>query len=174
MPRKLNTHNGPGISFSEELYTGRTEETLSESARIWRDAWCLEYIKDYNGPAALARMGWTGKKSTAATMTYTLIREPYVARKLDALCRQLKVEDVVTRQQVMGRMWEEANSDLNQGKVKVAALAHIANMLGMTKQKDETGNQTPIGVLLVPMHQGDDWSQIATQTQAVLKQQAAA
>lgn len=159
----------PGESFTASVIEARTGANLRESAKAFRDAFCREYIKDFSGPSAMVRCGYQGPRTSANTRSCNLLREPYVANKIDELIRQLKPEDIVTRQQVMALMWKEANDQHNPGKVRVAALAHVATMLGMTRPKEDTGSQ-PIGVLLIPMVAGDDWALLAAASQKALKQ----
>lgn len=158
----------PGKSQTEELYDSRTAETLPESSKIFRDAFCNSYIIDFNGANALMRISHPSSERTCRVRASQLLREPYVANRIHELVRALKPSDVVQRGQVMARMWQEANDDSNPGKVRVAALAHVANMLGMTKPVEDKGPQA-VGVLLIPMTQGDDWSAMAQQTQLLLK-----
>lgn len=160
-------------SHTAQLYESRTAETLCESAKILRDAFCREYIKDFNGRKAMSRLGFA-HTDTLRQRASQFLREPYVQQQLDKLLRQLRPEDVVTRGQVMAAMWKEANDYGNEGGVRVSALAHLARMLGMDKGKEEKSSETPIGVMLVPVISIDEWSTSAAAAQALLKQQAMA
>ena len=161
----------PGASQTEELYNSRTDATLSEAAKIYRDAFCREYIKDFNAIAALARIGCRIK--SLRTRAGQLLREPYVANKIDELVRRLRPEDVVTRQQVMARMWLEANDDGNSSIARVAATAHVGKMLGMFKTDDSEDTKTvQTGVMMIPVVSVDDWASSAATAQALLKSQA--
>jgi hypothetical protein len=152
-----------------QLHLGRTAETLSEAAKIFRDAFVREYVKDFKGDQALFRLGYSNQ-TTAVSRAYTMLREPYVAQRLDEVIRQMRPEDVVQRQQVLSAMWKEANDEYNEDSTRVAALAHCAKMLGMMNQKEET-HTAPIGVMLVPMIAVEDWKQTAVTSQAMLKRQ---
>lgn len=163
---------GPTAStFTEQVYSERTDETLSVQSKTYRDAFCREYIKDFCSSKALARIGCTYKNLTARGSQ--LLREPYVANRIDQLVRQLQVADVVQRQQVMARMWQLANDEKAASVAQVAACAHVGKMLGMFKEeKAETENTIPIGVMMIPVLSVDDWQATATTAQAVLKRQA--
>lgn len=154
------------------MIENRTADTLREADKIYRDNFVREYIKDFNGSAAMCRMGFTGQGPGARATK--LLREPYVAQRLDELLRQLRPEDVVTRGQVMAAMWKEANHPFNDGSTRVAALAHIAKMLGMDKPAVDTTNQVASNVMIIPVASVGDWEQSAQTAQSVLKQRASA
>lgn len=158
--------------FNELRYAARTEETLSETAKVYRDAFCREYIKDFNATQAVIRLGAPDKQS-ATTKGSILLAEGYVANQIYQLVRQLRPDDVVSRQQVMARMWLEANSDSNEGATRVKALAHLAKMLGMMEEKKETSTVSS-GVMLVPLVDVAEWQQSATIAQDLLKREVAA
>jgi hypothetical protein len=159
----------PGDGYTSDIIEARTAESLGDAAKRFREKFISEYIKDFNGRAALTRCGFEGTKESASVRVTRLLAEPYVANRLHEVVKALRETDIVTRGQVMARMWEEANDYTNSGKVRVSALAHIANMLGMTKHKEEAGVQ-PIGVVLIPMVPGDDWNLLAAASQKALKQ----
>jgi hypothetical protein len=161
-----NPYKKGKVRTTDILYENRTAETLSLSARIFRDAFIREYIKDFNATKSLIRLGCENHKA-ASVQGCQLLREPYVAKKLDETIRQLQPTDVVTRQQVMAGLWEEANSPKNYGDTRVRALAHIGKMLGMGREENQ--QNTSSGVMLVPMTASDDWGKIAAAAQAILK-----
>jgi hypothetical protein len=162
-----------GESGTEILYNSRTDATLTEARKIYRDAFCREYIKDFNGKNALIRIGCLYKGHALSTFASNLIREPYVANRIDFLVRSLKPEDVVTRQEVMAKMWALANDPMSASIAKVAACAHVGKMLGMFKTEDkESGAGEAIGVMMVPMLATDDWQSSARTAQALLKSAA--
>lgn len=168
MPKKPGPKpTAPGPTYTEELYDSRTDATLNEAAKIFRDAFCVQYVIDFRGDLAVIRCGHNNPK-TAKVRSSQLLREPYVANKINELVRQLKPEDIVTRQQVMAKMWEEANNTGNQCSTRVAATKHIATMLGMMKQTD-THEVQPMGVMLIPAMTMEEWKQNAAITQQILK-----
>lgn len=146
----------------------RTADNLSESARVFRDAFIREYIVDYNGKAALARCG-IENPVTAGVRASQLLREPYVAARLSALVRELRPVDVVTRGQVMSAMWKEANTAFLCSS-RVAALAHLAKMLGMMESAEAPAG--PIAVMFIPSTSPADWAIAAPAAQAMLKAKA--
>src|SRR6476620_5118718 len=153
---------GAGPTNGDILYAGRTADKLSLSAKIYRDAFVREYIKDFDGRGAVIRLG--GTHSTAKTRACQLLREPYVATLLDDTIRKLQPTDIVTRGQVMAKMWDLANTAEESG-ARVTACANVAKMLGMDRVKEEE-NQAPIGVMLVPMMSVSDWAASAAVAQA--------
>lgn len=166
-PRKRND------SHTSRIYDHRTEDNLKEHAKLFRQAFVREYIKDYHAAMALARCGHEGSVTTLRNRSSQLLREPYVQCLLDEMVRTLRPEDVVTRQQVMSRMWAEANDPCNTGGERIVACAHVGKMLGMYQDNKEENNQTPIGVMLIPVMDVKDWSASAAQAQALLKRNAA-
>lgn len=161
-------------SQTEELYDSRTDESLDEKAKIYRDAFCREYIKDFHGSKALFRLGYTNAKS-APTRACQLLREPYVANRIHELVRQLQPTDIVTRGQVMAKLWEEANDYSNEGGVRVQATAHIAKMLGMMDKAKDESDAPSVGVMFVPCSGSpQEWEAAASMAQGMLKQRASA
>ncbi len=168
MARRTAPRAQPG-SQTEQVYSMR-DDRMAESSKIYRDAFCVEYIKDFSGSKALVRIGYEDKRTLSARAS-GLLREPYVANKIDQLVRQLKPEDIVTRQQVMALMWKEANDPYNEGGVRVAACAHVAKMLGMFKEA-EVETTAPVGVMMIPVMSVADWETSAVTAQAFLKREA--
>jgi Terminase small subunit len=162
----------PGKADSAAIYEGRTEATLTASAKAFRDAFVASYVIDFHAESALVRVGFTGSRAHAQTKVSQLLREPYVQNLLHKTIIDRRPEDVVTRQQVMSRMWEEANAPGNPGKVRVAALAHLASMLGMTKALDNSGEGVPVNVMLVPIQAPEEWEAAAKGAQLLLKERA--
>lgn len=153
------------------MFEQRTEQTLSEAAKIFRDAFVVSYIVDFRGSDALFRLGFQGEKKQAQVRASALLREQYVAEKLAKTIRELKPSDVVSRGQVMARLWEEANNAFDAG-VRVTALAHLAKMLGMMDKVTEVQNAVTLGVMLIPMSDPNDWTTAAQASQLLLKQRA--
>jgi Terminase small subunit len=167
LPKPLRS-NGP--THTEELYDARTDANLSEASKIYRDAFVMSYIQDFDVAKALFRIGYTNHK-TARSRGCQLIREPYVANKIKETVRSLKETDIVARSEVMARLWEEANNPANEGGTRVQAAAHVAKMLGMMAVKEDK-EIAPVGVMLVPCMAVEDWEQAATVSQQMLKNAA--
>lgn len=161
----------PGASFTEKLYDARTDETLTIAAKLWRDSFIREYIIDMNGRNALVRLGVNYK--TAGVRAAQMMREPYVRVKLREKLSELRPEDVVSRGQIMARMWQEANDFSSEPAVRVAALAHLAKMVGLIEHETKSVNIN-VGVMMVPVMTMDQWRSEALITQTKLKQLAAA
>lgn len=153
------------------MLAARTGENLTQAARTFRDVFVREYIVDFNGIAALRRMGLQNTPAYLSSRSSMLLQEPYVANRLKQLVHELQPSDIVTRNQVLMRLWEEANDYNNRGKDRITALAYIGNMLGMNKTQVEPNTQ-PAGVLLIPFTSEEDWAMLAANTQRALKQGA--
>ena len=150
----------------------RTEHNLSATELVRRDAFIKEYVKDFSGKNAMLRIGYHNPKH-ASQVAKDLLKEPYVQQKLDEVVRKLEWTDIVSRQQVMALMWKEANNPINEGGVRVAAIAHIAKMLGMFQGKGEdAGNLMPVGVMMIPVMAASDWEHSAATAQAMLRNNA--
>lgn len=159
-----------------EAKASRDPDSLTAIEKQWRDRFVAEYIKDFNATQAMIRCGHTNP-NTARTQGSLMLREPYVARKVDDFVRKVEVDAVVTRQQVMSALWKEANNGANFEGVRVTALSKIATMLGMDKAPkpaDEEKGTVAKGVMLVPIINVADWQAAAMQTQADLKTRAGA
>jgi len=155
----------PYKNAQAQIYSKRTEETLSQPAKDFRDAFIREYLKDFRADHALARVGFVGATNTLKSRGTKLLKEPYVQSRLDLALRTVSPTDVVTRGQVMGALWKEANDPENSGSERIAALGHVGKMLGMGREEDK--DDTPSGVMLVPVF--DDWAAQAANSQALLK-----
>lgn len=162
--------NMTGLTITEIRYMSRTAEALSEKELLYRDAFVKEYIKDFHGKNSMLRIGYGGDPKHASQVAKNLLLEPYVQQKLDEVVRKLEPLDIVTRQQCMLTMWKEANNQQNEGGVRVAALAHVAKMLGMFQNKGEAADGAmPIGVMLIPCMAVSDWEASAATAQAMLR-----
>ena len=153
------------------MFEQRTEQTLTESAKIFRDAFVRSYVLDYRGDLALFRLGFEGDAKSARQRASRLLTEQYVSSRLAELVRQLQPSDVVTRGQVMSALWKEANNAFEDG-VRVQALAHLGKMLGMMDSASNTPNSMPMGVMVIPMIDASAWSANAQNSQLLLKQRA--
>lgn len=157
-----------------------TGVNLTPDQRALRDAFVRQYVVDFNGSKALVRCGCPcdpddDEKAHAKKLrSYAnrLCSEPYVAVRLHEMLGKMRETDVVTRNQVLARVWEEANCDLNSGKERIAALALIAKMLGMLKDLVIDKPETQTNVMLVPVMSADQWEHAAAASQLELKARA--
>jgi Terminase small subunit len=159
----------PSQALSPTLQTlqGRTEETLEQAEKDYRDAFVREYLIDFRGDLALVRIGCTDIKKLKQR-AYILLHETYVRNEITRRLREISPEDVVKRGQVMAKLWEEANDPCNEGSTRVKATAHIAKMLGMMQNAEAAPRSTP-GVMMVPVMSLEDWQQAAQIAQQALK-----
>ena len=156
----------PDTIADETLY----QDTLSQDARAYREAFCRQYVVDFCAYKALIRTGFIGKSPKARASQ--IMREPYVANRIVELVNERAETDIVKRNQVMAKFWEEANDPDNASVARVSALAHIAKMLGMFLGKGEDADkesENPTGVMGIPLVRVEDWANSAASMQANLK-----
>jgi hypothetical protein len=167
------SENNHGRSAGESALLARTEEALSPAAKVLRRAFIDEYLKDLNFVRAMRRLGYDHEDDKRLrTQAEKWTREPFVQQEMMRRIRALEPTDVVTRGQVMMRMWEEANDATNDGSTRVAALAHTAKMLGMYNKEEDNAPTFGQGVMMIPVMNLDDWSATSIVAQEKLKQSA--
>ena len=152
----------------EILYDDRNANLTPENI-AYREAFCRQYVIDYNATKALIRCGWIGKN--ARVRSSQLMREPYVARRIVEITRDREETDIVSRNQILAKFWEIANDDDTASIAIVAALTQLAKLKGMLvaeKTKDDEIDANT-GVMSIPVARLEDWSNSATLMQAQLK-----
>lgn len=156
-------------SVVEEILYDDRNANLTPEAKAYREAFCRQYVIDFNATKALIRCGWSGKNPKVRASQ--LMREAYVANRIVAIVKNRAETDVVARNQVLAKFWEEANDADNASVARVAALAHIAKMLGMFlgKEKDDNEIEDNTGVMGIPVVSVEDWANSAALMQANLK-----
>jgi hypothetical protein len=159
----------------ESLFNSRRAEYLNATAKDYRDAFVKSYLIDFKPTNAIIRIGHQNYK-TATRAAQDLLHEPYVRCRIEEHLKQMRPEEVVSRTQVMAALWKEANTSGNLCSTRVAALAHIAKMLGMfmgDKQNGDGNNvNVNVAVMMVPATTPEDWAIAAPAAQAALKERA--
>ena len=140
-----------------------------------RRLFVAEYVKDFSGTNALARMGFT--YTQPASVANRWLQEPYTQHILDKYVEECEGEALVTRNKILASLVREANSyglD-SSGASRVSALGKLAKILGLEITKIEANVAVAGGIMLVPMGgTPDDWERNAAQSQRELKQAAKA
>lgn len=149
--------------------------TLAADQRALRDAFVHQYVIDFNGAKALCRAGCPdGNIKSVRAKASQLLGEPYVAVRIAEAIKNMRETDIVSRNQVLARVWEECNDYGNEGSTRVKALMLMAKMLGMLKELVVDAPATPQNVMLVPLMSADQWEAAASTAQLELKARAIA
>lgn len=148
---------------------------VSEKVKAVRRAFVAEFVKDFNGTAALARLGFN--YSQPAVTANMWLKEPFTQYVLDQYIRTAEDEALVTRGEIIASLKREANSyglD-SSGASRVSALGKLAKILGLEIDRSEVKVAVAGGIMLVPMAAtADEWERNAARAQAELKQAASA
>lgn len=165
---------GPVLGAKEDdpdsLYDFRHVHPRTQAVRR---AFVAEFCKDFNGVAALARLGFVYE--TPAVTANLWLKEPFTQYVLDKYLTEAKDEAFVTRGKVIAGLVREANGyggDCS-GASRVSALRSLGKILGLEITKAEVSVTTPGGVILVPIGgTPEDWERNAASAQANLKANA--
>lgn len=112
----------------EQMKKWSEGRALSESARMQRDAFVLEFVIDFNGIRAASRCGSTDP----VAMWRRMERCPYVQRAVGRALDKWEASARVTRDHVVAGLWREANDFINGSSgSRVAALGRIAKIMGI-------------------------------------------
>ena len=134
-----------------------------------------EYIKDFNGTAAMGRLGFNYRQP--AIVAHQWLREPYTQYLLGQLIEKAESDNLVTRNEVLVGLKREANSfglD-SSGASRVSALGKLAKILGLEINRSEVDVRIAGGIMLIPLAESPDaWERNAEQAQLALKQEASA
>jgi hypothetical protein len=141
--------------------------------KVLRKLFVAEFVKDFNGTAAMARLGF--EFSQPAVMVNKWMNEPYTQYLLDQFIREAEQSSLVTRNAVTAALVREANSyglDCS-GASRVSALGKLAKILGMEITNIKADVAVAGGIMLVPLAtNSDDWEKNAAAAQANLKANA--
>lgn len=168
---------GPATGVAEED-TGEPFDWshISERQKLIRRIFVLEYLKDFNGTAAIARMGLKMAQPTEAASRW--LDEPYTQFCFDRALDEVKTEMFVTRTRVIAGLLREANAPNSlcaNSSSRVAAWGKLAKILGLEVTKIEADVKIAGGVMIVPMATNpDDWEKHAVPAQTALKLHAVA
>jgi hypothetical protein len=145
---------------------------LQLSMRARRDRFIQEYIKDFNGSAAIRRMGYLSK--SPGTRAYEWLNEPYTQWKLGQVLAKLDEKAIVTRTEILMGLKREANADdvpfSSNASTRISALRALAKILGMEITKVEGNMTLNGGVMAVPFAGSlDEWEAQSKKSQSKLK-----
>jgi hypothetical protein len=166
---------GPSAGFSNEADPGEPYDFRHVHPRTQaiRRVFISEFVKDFNGAAAIARLGFT--YSQPAVTANEWLKEPFTQHVLDKYIRSAEDAALVTRQEVLAGLKREANSyglD-SSGASRTSAWGKLAKVLGLEITKVEANVTAAGGIMLVPIGRNpDDWEKNAAAAQAALKANA--
>lgn len=130
------------------------------------DTFLKQYVIDFVASSAAVRMG------LPKTAGFAMLWHPYTQRKLPEYVRKLEEKTIVQRNDVISRLWEEANN-ADKPQDRIRALSELAKILGMHVTKVEHSGSVDGGVMLVP-DSGDPktWEKSAARIQEELMRRA--
>ena len=166
----LVRQENPTITSSE--YAERFNLAPADKLRL--QGFAIEYLKDYNASKAAMRLGYPDM--TAASTGNLLLHNCYTQLLLSETMKAATVETVVSVQQVVGRLWEEANAPdvpfSSNASTRISALTTLAKILrlGEPKPVEKSNDIVPSGIMLVPMAANpEEWGAIVHRQQRELK-----
>lgn len=104
------------------------------------DLFAKEYVKDFNSPHALMRLGWCRNLIDAKDEARRFLDYPRVHHALSAL---IYGQDGVIAEKtlIMNKLWEEANT-AREGSTRLGALSKLASYLGMDPSAQKLNGDT--------------------------------
>lgn len=143
---------------------------LQPKTKAVRELFVAEYLKDFNGSAALLRLGVNYTQPTVVANRW--LKEPYTQFLLSKVIDEVKEDSLVTRNRVIASLIREANNhglDCS-GASRVSALGKLTKILGMEIDKSEIDVRVQGGIMLVPLaNNAADWELNAAEAQLTLK-----
>lgn len=167
MGRKPDPNSGTSIRLAR-----MTEEHLSDEKKAFAQAFCREYIVDFNAGNAFLRAG--GSPNTPAK-AYEMMRWPFVLQELERMKDILEEELCVTRKDVLFGLKREANdfSENASHSARVSAWGKLGRVLKMDVQVTESNSTVTHrgGVMVVPASPTvDQWEAVTADVQQRLKE----
>lgn len=166
---------GPSAGFANEADPGEPYDFRHVHPRIAaiRRLFVSEFVKDFNGSAALARLGFVYKNPAITANKW--LSEPFTQHCLDKFVRSAEDAALITRQEILAGLKREAHAfglDAS-GASRVSAFGKLAKILGLEITKVEANVTAAGGIMLVPIGGNpDDWEKNAAAAQATLKANA--
>lgn len=164
----------PGIAAFERVEPYDFSHIHPKTQAI-RRLFVAEYVKDFNGAGALARLGFNFSQPSVVSNRW--LKEPFTQFLLDRYITEAEEEALVTRNRIISALTREANSyglD-SSGASRVSALGKLARILGMEIDRSEVDVRVAGGIMLVPMAAtSDEWERNAAKAQLELKAEAVA
>lgn len=148
---------------------------LSVEEKFRLQGFALEYLKDFNITQAACRMGYAYE--LAYQFGTQMLHHSYTQLRLSEMIAEMTADKVVSVQQVIARLWQEANAPdvafSSNASTRISALTSLAKILrlGEPKPPAPPSGFVPAGVMIVPMAASpDEWGQLARQSQKALKE----
>lgn len=156
----------------EEKFANMTEENISLKKKEFLDRFVYEYLHDFNSSMAWIRAG--GSSGHATTGGPDSLRTAYVQTQLRIITEQLDAEKLVTNGEVLMGLKREANhyGDDGSSASRVRAWGMLAKIKGLDQPKapvDESEKGPKGGVMEIPAYTDVQWAEVATASQAQLK-----
>lgn len=156
-------------TVEQEERTAYDFSHVSEKTKALRKLFVTEFAKDFNGAAALLRLGM--EYTNPGTVANQWLREPYTQYILDKFLDECKEDALINRNKIVAGLVREANAyglD-SSAAARVSAFRSLAKILGLEITKTEI-DVKGAGVMLVPLGGSpDDWEKNAEKAQAALK-----
>lgn len=148
---------------------------LSVEDKFRLQGFALEYLKDFNITQAACRMGYPYNQASAIGLQ--MLYHSYTQLRLSEMIAEMTANKVVSVQQVIARLWQEANAPdvafSSNASTRISALTALAKILrlGEPKAVAPPSGFVPAGVMIVPMAASpDEWGKLARQSQKALKE----
>lgn len=157
-------------SKEEEIGETRTEETLTEGTKNKVKEFVMEYLRDFNGTAAVMRCGWNPQ--TAHTTARKYLHMKYTQDLINEVMAEVEEDQLINRKQIIAGLVREANYFGEDGGAssRIKALMGLARIKKMDVQVQEVKGVIQHNVMAVPMAVDTDaWAAAAEQSQAELK-----
>lgn len=169
--RKLLKFRTP-VTFDEDKEFDADFSKLQNRVKLKRQQFCQEYIKDFNGAAAMRRMGYIGNK-TPWIHASEWLKEPYTQWYLHRLMSSVEEKAIVSRNDVLLGLKREAHyfAGLDASSAsRISALRTLAKILGMEVTKVEGNLVINGGVMAVPLATSpEEWERNSKEAQKQLK-----
>ncbi len=138
-----------------------------------RNQFVREYIKDFNGRAAMLRMGYTCQANSAQSTAARWLSEPYTQYALSELMQKMDEKAIVSRNEILYGLKSEANVFGDEGShaARISAWRALAKINGMeiTRVEGNVGLAAG-GVMAVPyVSSPEEWERLTREAQSKLK-----
>jgi hypothetical protein len=143
--------------------------------RHFMERYVLEYLKDFNGKQAILRTGFLGTEEEATRKSRQLLQHPYVSWYMFNIMAQAEELAIISKNEMVFRLKQEACDPANKGGERVAALAKIAQVLGFDapRKVELSGDLRTPGVMVLPLLEGEtieEWEAKSEKAQKRLKE----
>lgn len=182
-PAKATRPTKPGVrnpnSANSKRLAKKTEENLTVRQQAMADEFVTQYLRDFNARYAYIRTHEHFNPfeeiadSTAAAGGYSMLRWPYVARKLKDAMEAAEEKGIITRNEILFGLKRESNymGPGSSHAARISGWGTLAKIMGMETKKLEATLAMKGGIMVVPaVDDVDDWEKRASKAQAALKE----